>query len=1062
MQRDPNVQSPRPLDLTRPKDRHHPPQQNDRQPAASLQPSQNTGQRQRRKTQQPKLPPLIISGNTTDLAAVLAPAPRPIVDLPASSTKSARIKEDRPGKRAATGLNPGPGVVSFVADASPAGAATKPIPVKDIETSLRQTNKNPRSEPKVVTFLQPTPSLVEDRESVCQSPSWEAYGRRKKEKKEKELADRETKSKKRRLTKTKVPPSPTSAAAALSSSTSTLPVRTSPHEAASSQRPTQAQTPSCMSDPRPRQSQPQFTSVADRSAGDMALYNTDLPLDVPTPHTPRGRSGSFSSLFKSPFEFRRPSIDQERERQTGFIGGIKLEQHRTAAYQKTLEDALIGPEGDIHPAFRRERRSSSPLRFFTPRHTSHDAEDRRYPPNTIKTSGNQALIGPEPSDPTEGGMIKKWRDRVGLKGSSKGSGSDTETGDKKQRRRRLSKTSAQRDDSATRTAHSKSVSVPALSIPDSTSSKALDLGQAKRSAGDSSGARETTDKPAEYVDNRLNFFLPPISPLSTHSIVRDVGNVEQNYGTGEPSPLTSDDTSYASYMTPDEVPPPPPRKSSKRKSLVSLSDASLVDILAPSNALGIEPPPVITNGLSDSRLSSTSLAETHTHKQPNEDKQPGRLSKINRQSILNPPSISYDSLNPVRDSSVPPKRTLREAARAAFGRPASSASVFIIPNISSSRPSSRSKSPYNQHPTAGMDTRPSSTTNVASARDSTNLSKPARVLGEVDWRTGYLTTASPPTNSSEDSASDDGHAPDTPDTSRPQSERGPSFDPGDGKRGRNSIIASGLPSPAFSHTTEPRKSIEKPNTVELDNVQAAAMKVMAAFPDPLPKRPDGDWRSQSDSNLTANYLPKMKHQSVQSSPRERNKPRPIKTDIAPVNDTESKSPPLRDLLMSKDESAATAPWPATYLEAARKAAPAAPAPKTLKEQASASTPNLAPPRRINPSNRSRQSSPTPSNLSHQRIRHAATTSTSSVVGAVEGEPIAKMFVECCACKYYHDMPSKLYEAMARPEGVVPLADNVEFAGAVSMTVKCSWCKHEMSTKCCAGLAAMVYVKERLH
>jgi hypothetical protein len=70
-----------------------------------------------------------------------------------------------------------------------------------------------------------------------------------------------------------------------------------------------------------------------------------------------------------------------------------------------------------------------------------------------------------------------------------------------------------------------------------------------------------------------------------------------------------------------------------------------------------------------------------------------------------------------------------------------------------------------------------------------------------------------------------------------------------------------------------------------------------------------------------------------------------------------------------------------------------------------------------------------------------------------------MFVECCACSRYHDMPSKLYEAMSNPDDVLSAAD---FAGSVSMTVKCPWCRHEMSTKCCAGFAAMVYIKERFH
>ncbi|KAL6912714.1 hypothetical protein FSST1_010474 [Fusarium sambucinum] len=78
-----------------------------------------------------------------------------------------------------------------------------------------------------------------------------------------------------------------------------------------------------------------------------------------------------------------------------------------------------------------------------------------------------------------------------------------------------------------------------------------------------------------------------------------------------------------------------------------------------------------------------------------------------------------------------------------------------------------------------------------------------------------------------------------------------------------------------------------------------------------------------------------------------------------------------------------------------------------------------------------------------------------------GEPSAKMFVECCACSRYHDMPSKLYEAMSNPDGVLSTG-STDYAGSLSMTVRCAWCRHEMSTKCCAGFAAMVYIKERFH
>ncbi|RDA91531.1 hypothetical protein CP533_4339 [Ophiocordyceps camponoti-saundersi (nom. inval.)] len=78
------------------------------------------------------------------------------------------------------------------------------------------------------------------------------------------------------------------------------------------------------------------------------------------------------------------------------------------------------------------------------------------------------------------------------------------------------------------------------------------------------------------------------------------------------------------------------------------------------------------------------------------------------------------------------------------------------------------------------------------------------------------------------------------------------------------------------------------------------------------------------------------------------------------------------------------------------------------------------------------------------------------------EPIAKVFVECCHCNFYHDMPSNLYEAMANPEAALSGRGTMEYGSAISMTVKCPWCRHEMSTRCCAGLAAMVFVTERLH
>ena len=85
------------------------------------------------------------------------------------------------------------------------------------------------------------------------------------------------------------------------------------------------------------------------------------------------------------------------------------------------------------------------------------------------------------------------------------------------------------------------------------------------------------------------------------------------------------------------------------------------------------------------------------------------------------------------------------------------------------------------------------------------------------------------------------------------------------------------------------------------------------------------------------------------------------------------------------------------------------------------------------------------------------------------KPMAKMFVICCSCRFWHDLPSRVYEAMAvkktlqrekgqlmdKPKG------NVEEAKLDTM-IECPWCKHHMSTECCAGWTAVVYLHQRHH
>ena len=100
---------------------------------------------------------------------------------------------------------------------------------------------------------------------------------------------------------------------------------------------------------------------------------------------------------------------------------------------------------------------------------------------------------------------------------------------------------------------------------------------------------------------------------------------------------------------------------------------------------------------------------------------------------------------------------------------------------------------------------------------------------------------------------------------------------------------------------------------------------------------------------------------------------------------------------------------------------------------------------------------------------------------LDAKPIAKLFVICCKCKFWHDLPSKLYEAMALPKELHRPDDSGGKSGQGGKTgkgfvgsgvgkgkstletaVKCPWCEHAMTTWCCAGWTTVVYMHERHH
>ncbi|VUC20783.1 unnamed protein product [Clonostachys rosea] len=772
-----------------------------------------------------------------------------------STTASTDFKSDLPAP-----YSP-PSTVHSKTKARPKGQAQVQVQTSTLSSStgmLPQPNKLATG-PKTVTFheqpLTSNPSIViaaaslaEDRNSICQSPSWEAYARRKKEKKQgKEQTDKETKA------NTKTKPRPSKLAHSHSASEPTLPL----------QQPAQTRTVKF-------EERPEDTTKARRASTIGIPAKQTLPsspaLDAKPPQTRRIRSSSLSSIFRSPFESHRPSLDHNSG---GFIGGIKLEHQRLVAYQRALNEEAIGASGDIHPAFRKHtKRSSSPLRFLVPKTGSKEAQDRAYPPISIRTSATAQGLLPQNSDAMPEGRMSRWRAHFGLRSEPKP--------------QKLNRSpSAERDQSLGAIFSHRNASSPALHPPPSDQMR--------------------------YSPRRSAH--PPLPP------------------------------------TPNSLVTSQSRPTSRHKNS-----------------------PYLTASSKDNEMRSASFS--------------------NFQTLHNPKRIND--------------------------------------------------------------------------------------------RRKTMTTAAHAPNSSADSYSDDLRSSSmagTPDTSRPGSERVDGFD----------------------HVAEARAQLERPHSpafstsgasvVDLNPVQSAAMKVLAAFPDlPPPTRPGMGRRTESVSSVQSVLVPRIKQQNGQQ--KEANKAKSIKASKA----DDSKAPALRDLIMSKDESSAAAPWPASYLEAARKAAPVKDSKTPPRSPALPPTPSAVPPvpttipsappsvKATSPP-RSRKSSDSESEIQGVSI-HGQGVSINGRPDSLNGGgvsinggpassngrpvsingigPVAKMLVQCCGCKCYHDMPSNLYAAMNDPEAVMDLKDYTEFAGSISMSIKCPWCKHDMNTKCCAGYAAILHVQERLH
>lgn len=115
------------------------------------------------------------------------------------------------------------------------------------------------------------------------------------------------------------------------------------------------------------------------------------------------------------------------------------------------------------------------------------------------------------------------------------------------------------------------------------------------------------------------------------------------------------------------------------------------------------------------------------------------------------------------------------------------------------------------------------------------------------------------------------------------------------------------------------------------------------------------------------------------------------------------------------------------------------------------------------------------NPAHRRTMALLSFGKSNTAQGLDTKPIAKLFVICCKCKFWHDLPSNLYELMSSrqklsrrnsDEVVGPPAEGsiggLANDATLDTAVQCPWCQHCMTNYCCAGWTTVVYLHERHH
>ncbi|KAH6884543.1 hypothetical protein B0T10DRAFT_131880 [Thelonectria olida] len=856
-----------------------------------------------------------------------------------------------------------------------------------------------RGTQKTVAFAFP-PDFEEQR-SVCVSPTWEAYGQRKQDKRDRKEERREERREESRGRERTVEKKPRGRRLSKPPPPNHNLIRSNTEP---------------VSPPKDKRSSSVMGIPISRR--DTADTSRNEPAEKPR----RGRSGSITSAIRGSFEIRRGSYDQTSA--SGFLGGVKLEHKKQDFTQQVIEDQSKNTS-KVHPALRKSflgYGSFTPLQTdgsSSPVRDNEEPEKRRraYPPISLQTSGVMgqgappAQVVPARRGSSGSANIYLWSARAKKRTSEpiddECAVDDEEDGEAAQELERITLTDTPpKEAGLTRRGGLHIKNGPRASLTSKFSTEDEDENETLVDGDEDieplhiakMSSKETTPEPA----------VEPLPVLEPQPVAK-TPVIEQKEKPSYPPTTVKTRPRRESTASTVSSPPAPPRKSSKRNSIVFLARSQTAPVEPPKE----EQPP---------RSSKENPSSPSKENLRVEKKTPIVTKLVTSSKMRNPtpPSIRYETtLAGVRPTPYPAespttstaKFNFKDTAKSAFARGGSgSSSQASLSPISGGTSPVLPPSPLKNEtyvtpqPAAQQQQQPE-------ARPvATSYSRPIRPSPEY-----YLapkkqpsSTWRPTTSSSDDSSYSDGlqsSGPGTPDTSPPQSDSGcyhPRTVSGKIQPIQYSPYSSVNSSPNISPGDRFQLS-DSPHSPEsdLDPIEAAARRVMEAFShanlvSPMDSGKDTD--SSGDSSL------------VLSSPEP--EPQPQRLRHREKSKSRLRNSQLQTLKLSQS---------ANGIKATR------------------STPNL--------DVRKSQQPPVPEMPKSNRANPQ------------RGDRVGKMFVVCCECKRYHDIPVQLYKTMLNPGGVFGSGG---FEDRVCMTVKCSWCDHQMSTKCCPGVSGILDIQERVH